>query len=226
MPVFRTRAGRRISIHLKEAQVHELQNHYAKNDEGEWIVEDIEVDRRGITLIERGRFRFKPYEWDTFWSAALGSAQDARLRGTEVDLILMVFGQWDLNRRADALMQDVHAGKAGLRNALENEPDLQDHPAIQREVMELYISGGLPKRRPGRPSNPDPGALELYAWANWYYVDNNISLEEACERAIETHPHHIPAKWQSAPAETLRRYFGRIDRLPGHTLKAYRNRTK
>jgi len=119
MPIFRTRAGRRLQIPLKEAQEYELQAHYANNDSGEWIVEDIEVDRRGITLVERGRLTYKPYEWHAFWTNALGSAQDVRLRGTDTDLILMVFAQWDLNQRANALMHNVHAGDADLRSALE-----------------------------------------------------------------------------------------------------------
>lgn len=226
MPVFRTRAGRCAAIHLKEAQIDELRNQYAKNDDGEWIVDDIEVDRRGILLRRAGpgALVYRPHPenaWAAFW-AALGVADDAKLRGDDAGLLIAVFARWDENRRAYALIEDARAGKADLRAKLIEQPDLQDHPAMLREVMEMYIAGGLPKGRPGRRANPDPGALELYAWANWYYVHENLSLDEACMRAVERHLHHVPDSWRCEPAETLRRYVERYDALPGHTMKKYR----
>jgi hypothetical protein len=222
MPIFRTRAGRRVAISLKEAQEQELQPHYSKNEAGEWLVEKIDIHRGGIELIKPNRFRYKPHHWDTFWATAFGEAQNSGFKSHELDLILHVFSQWDLNRRAQELLQDFRAGRADLITALSKDPMLQDHPAMLREVMELSVSGGLPARRPGRPANPDPGALELYAWASWYYVRESISLDEACARAVENHPRHVPASWRKDAAGTLKRNFARFDALPGHSTKAFR----
>lgn len=154
-----------------------------------------------------------PGSWRAFWSEFF--ADFDTLYTTNAAAVIVAFLHWYADRRAADGLERVNRGELGFRQLLEQQPDLQDHPDLQRAITERVARGDLPPEKRGRKRQNDPGLTELFHWVAWHVTRDGMSLDRACETAVRENPEHIPSNWnRDEAARSLRLTVDRLGRMP------------
>ena len=106
----------------------------------------------------------------------------------------------------------------------EIDPSLFEHPRIMRALAIAFRDDAMPKRKKGKKRKLNPGVVELYGWAHWYYEEYSLTWEKSCERACSSHEHLVPESWEGDQVVNLQKEAKRF--LDGHPYYGQLKRRK
>ncbi|MGK2941291.1 MAG: hypothetical protein ACSLFJ_06375 [Immundisolibacter sp.] len=197
-------------------------------------VKSLQVDTRGVKLrVPGGAFRHEMSEssgWSRFWPSLGGGS--SYLDGIQATIALILYDAWVINQNAPAILEKLQSGYT-FHELRREHPKMLQHPLVQAELAQQF-SAGLPKLRRGKRAVFRYGAVSLYAWASWFYARDHLTWADACEKALNAHPHMIPSAWRKEipnwlpvnALEALQKEARKLDDLRQFSQQTFRQQSR
>lgn len=201
---------------------------FEADSSGNCNVESLIASNQGLGLIgKHGIAWFEPDEWTKFWKQ-LGLSDNTVFRDMEAAKVFSKYEVWEWNENAQIALEKLQNNTMIFEDIREQVPEVIDHPLIKDEWARRFLENDIPKRKKGKRKKYDLNVVELYNWACWCYVDENLNLEAACAKAVSEHLDLIHENWKKNKkdnfAENLKRIvFPKLDEHWALSQLSFRN---
>lgn len=213
--------GLTYSISLPEStkQLLLLEQAYKENSIGMFeTINPINVSWFGLCVEGNDRwFAFNPPGWKIVQNFI---AKDLRIEGKQAFYFFEEYHRILYSVFATYYLDQIKKDSSVLAYLRDHNPFYLSHPLIKEELVKAYLSHrNIDEKKFNSRMKISKGLYQLYFWqAN--YRQQGFNKEEACQRALELHPEHIPDDWgkesedpNDIPVDLLMKKVTALDKL-------------
>jgi len=188
--------GLTYSVSLPESSKQQLLlgQAYKKNSKGMFeTISPINVSWFGLCVEGDNRwFAFKPTGWEIVQKFI---PKDFHIEGKQAFYFFEEYQRITCSLFAIYYLDQIKKDSSVLAYLRDHREFYLSHPLIKEELVKAYLSHeSIDKKKFNSRMKISKGLYQLYYWQA-FYRQQGFNKEEACHRAMELHPEHIPDDW-------------------------------